>query len=136
MKTKFQQAAQQFLDAFEHRERDNGEAFYCLEDDAPAWMTEGIMQAHDSGERLPDDYIYNACHSAACSIVDDCNGEEDESEKAHEFADSFVSVYNGERAAWMASHLCNAELVDDRISEGLASLEDGIYAAIGAGYAS
>lgn len=134
MKTRFQKAADAFYNAFERRLRDTGEAFYCLADNSPEWMTDAIYAAHDNGDRLPDDYIYNACHSAVCHIVDTCDGEEeDETDKAHEFADSFVSVYNGERAAWLAMHLGNAELVDDAISEGLASLEDGIYAAIGAG---
>lgn len=132
MKTRFQKSAALFAESFETRLRDNGEAFVCLQDGSPDWMREAIQAAHDNGDRLPCDYIYGACHSAADYIAENCDGEGDD-ESAFDFADSFVSVYNGERAAWLAMHLGNAEYVDDAIKEGLTSLEDGIYPAIAVG---
>lgn len=108
--------------AFEAKTRDNGDAFYCLKDGSPEWMTDVIRAAHDNANMLPDDWRYAAIHDAA-GIIEDA----DDLERAgDEFADD-VDVYNGALLAWAASHLsrmayCDEAMEDFGKPESLAQL--------------
>ena len=138
MKNSFKKTAEKLQSAFETRHRPaglgngDGPAFYCLADDAPQWMKDAVFTAHDSGDRMPCDYIYDIAHDAVLFIAENCDGENDD-DRAHEFADGAVSVYNHDRAEWLSDHAGNAGYVDDAVEEGLADITGGIFALIGAG---
>lgn len=53
--------------AFDHRTRDNGDAFVCLKDDSPEWMTTIIRTAH--GDKLPNDTVYAIIECCADAIA-------------------------------------------------------------------
>lgn len=108
--------AQEAYDAMERRTRDDGTDYYARKDDAPEWLGDLCRDAH--GEMLPDDWRYDAIHSALGHIADSGADDTDDLDDAgHEFADGHVDVYNGPRAAWLASHSYRAAYTDDAVSE-------------------
>lgn len=121
--------AEQFAGFFETRERDNGEEFVTLKDDAPEWATDIVREAH--GGMMPDDTRYKMIRECA----DDLTGRDPENweEETHEIADNLVSVYNGDRLNWIFSHLNRAEYVDRARDEGLMSSENDLFEQFGIG---
>ena len=63
------ETAAAFAGAFVRKERDNGEAFYCLADGSPEWMSDAIRAAHDGGEMLPNDWSYRFAEGMASGRV-------------------------------------------------------------------
>lgn len=115
-------------DAFEHKTRDNGDAFTCLKDDAPEWVHDLVREAH--GDMFPDDWRYAAIRSALGAIHDAEPSDLDD--YASEWADSNVDTYNGSRAHWLASNLSRAGYVDEAV-EDFGHHEYGVYGDIGLG---
>lgn len=83
---------------FEVKERDNGEQFYCLKNDAPEELTEAVRQAH--GDKFPDDFIYRT-FAHALDAVDQYDNLDSDTEQ--EIADSLVDVYTHDLTAWLHS---------------------------------
>ena len=63
-----QELAQSAYDRFELRERDNGDSFVTLADNAPEWLTDLVRDAH--GDMMPDDWRWSAIRSAVDFIAD------------------------------------------------------------------
>lgn len=120
-----------FYAAFEHKTRDSGEAFYCLKDDAPDWMTAAIRDAHDNAGIMPNDWIYNACHSAVSSL--NYYDPDDWNDSAGDIADGMVDVYNSDRAAWLASDILFGEYVSRAVEEFGRGPDADIYNDLGMG---
>lgn len=119
---------------FQSRERDNDESFTSLKDTAPEWLHDLVREAH--GEFLPDDWRYDAIHSALGAIGDSgAETADDLDDAAHEFADGNVDTYNAARTAWLASHLSRGGYCDDAAQEfGFeVTQERGIFDLIGLG---
>lgn len=97
-------AALAFMDAFQRKTRDNGDAFYSLKGGTPEWMRDAICDAHD--DKLPDDWSYDACHSIVCAICDssDDDTESDIRDRDCEIIDSCIDSYTNRLALWLASH--------------------------------
>lgn len=128
--------AQELSSAFEHKARDNGESFYCLNDTAPEWMKEAIHAAH--GNMFPNDWSYRIGKECADSIAEilaaDCDSEFDESsDEAWERIDSLIPCYNSERLNWLASHSARVDYCDEAREEGLVSIESDMLECIAAG---
>lgn len=124
------QAADELADAFELRKRpSSGEEFYTLKDGSPQWMTDAVREAHEGGEVLPNDWIYDRCDTAASRLTE--YDPESWDDAANEIADGMVNIYNHDRARWLASHLHFGELVDEAAEE--FGHDGGIYEAIGRG---
>ncbi len=101
-----------FSSQFETRNRDNGETFNCLVNNAPEWCTDVVLTAH--GDMLPDDYRYKWISQGADSLAD-IEPEEWE-ESIHEIADGLTDVYNGELLNWLSSNLTRAEYINEYVS--------------------
>lgn len=129
------QTARALADAFERKTRDNGESFYCLKDGRPDWMQEALRAAHDGGDMMPNDWSYSLAHDMAHYIAESLERGEDceRCEIISEGADSLVPCYNGERLAWLASHLSRAGFVDQANEDYGLPGEGGIMAMIGRG---
>lgn len=94
---------------FTMKRRENGDCFYCLNDDAPEWLSDAIQSAHDG--MFPDDYIYQWCYDAACAY-EDYDGNLDSA-----ISDLESDVYNNALIQWLASHLSRIDLVDEALQE-------------------
>jgi hypothetical protein len=118
--------------AFTVKERESGETFICLRDGSPEWMSDILRNAHFGS--LPNDFSYSMIAEVAGSILEAIEDDEDAMEDIrHERIDSLVSVYNSDRAAWLASHLMRGEYVNDAIREyGVGNLTN-IYDLIALG---
>jgi hypothetical protein len=91
-----------------------------------------VREAHSG--MFPDDWRYDAIHSALSDIHDSGYDDEyDAMDGSGEFADGNVDAYNGERAAWLASHLSRAGYVDQARDDGLVAEDADIYDRIGVG---
>jgi hypothetical protein len=82
-----------------------GDGCLRIKDDAPQELRDAVYAAHDG--MLPNDWLYSACASACADIED--NYDRDPSERASEWADGEVDVYNSARFSW-ASEFCNSNL--------------------------
>jgi hypothetical protein len=94
-----------------------GSTFVRLTDDAPEWLTDAVREAHD-GE-LPDDWRYETCELIA-SMLDERPEwleSDDDSDLAHEIADSLTDVYNFDRLTWLAGSLIRPDYVNDAVRE-------------------
>lgn len=129
------ETARALADAFEVKARDNGEGFYCLKDGSPDWMTDALRAAHDGGDMMPNDWSYRLAHGMAQHIAEslEYDAAQDLSDIVSEGADSLVPCYNGERLAWLASHLSRAGFVDDAAMELGITPDGGILEMIGVG---
>lgn len=126
--------AQQFSDAMERKKRDGTPPdegyFYTLKDGSPEWMQDAIREAHDAGGILPNDWIYDKIDTILSKMTD--TDPDDWQDRTGEWADSCVDVYNGCRAAWLASNLSFGSIVDEAV-EDLGHSDQGIYGDIGIG---
>jgi len=94
---------------FVRKVRDNGEGFYALKDDAPAWLRDAVMDAHD-GE-LPNDWRYETCaHIWASFDADHYAYDED---AYAEIADGLVDVYTVDLLGWLSRHLDRLGYVEE-----------------------
>jgi hypothetical protein len=107
-----QQLALEAVAAFECKKRDNGESFWCLKEPGnDSWLGELVHAAH--GDMLPNDYSYDMIHSALYALAHDDADHDD----MFETADGMVSVYTGDRVAWLASHGNRSWYVDEATKE-------------------
>lgn len=103
--------------AFETRTRANGDAFVCLKDGAPEWMTEIVRAAHDGS--LPDDWTYDAVRQCV-DLIAEGNDPDDVAPEA--------DVYTSDLLAWAPGHV---DLIDQCMADfgPFASLCDLLMAA-------
>lgn len=94
--------------------RDDGERFVRTKDGAPEWVG-GLVYAAHGGDFLPDDHRYAMIRSALDWIAE--NGYDEDDGAQHEFADAEVSVYTGERYAWLASNLNRQGYINQAVSD-------------------
>lgn len=129
--------AGQMSEAFEGRERDNGDKFRKLRDGSPEWMSDVALAAHSFMGRaddaiMPNDWIYDKAENAV-DFISGMDGIPSEFEDAaHEFADSNVDLYNGELAHWLSLNVWFGEYVDEATRE-FGPTDEGIYRQIQAG---
>lgn len=107
-----------------------GGTFYKLRSNAPQWMTDAIREAHDRGDILPNDWIYDQCHTIASNMSD--TDPADWEDSVGEWADSGVDIYNSDRSRWLGSHGAFASIVDEAVSE-LGHSDQGLIGDIGLG---
>lgn len=124
--------AKELYDALIIKERANGEAFYCLADNSPEWMTDAIRACHDDGQELPNDWRYSFIKEAANAIV-----EGEESLEADIFNPDLIK-WLGEfpNAAWYCDEAYDTAcdiITMIAIGQGLAKNEtlDRLRAALG-----
>lgn len=132
------QTARALADAFERKTRDNGESFYCLKDGRPEWMQNALFAAHGYGYMLPNDWCYHLARRMAEHIAEslEYDAARDLQEIVIEGAASLVPCCNGERLAWLASHLARSAYVDEVVSECGWPKDGGIFEVIGYGIES
>lgn len=119
---------------FVHKERDNGEDFWCLNDDdtRPDWVQALCYAAH--GGMGPDDHRYEMIYGAL-SRISEASDTDDLDDMGHEFADAEPSPYNAARAAWLASHLDRGGYVDQAVEEvGIDHRNFAIYDVLAQGW--
>ena len=101
--------------------RDNGETFAKCTDDAPQWLRDAIMTAHDSD--LPNDWVYAECR-AACEAIDEgslgANDDDDGRDDGRDHADGRVDVYTRALFMW-AADMC----LTDTFASAEQDAEDG-----------
>lgn len=113
------------LDLFmERRTRANGDRFWCLREDAPAWMQTAIYKTH--GDMLPDDFVYRMIAYLADEISD-MDEHTDLVEAAYETAERFVADYNSELLAWLSSHSSRCSRVEDVLEEHGYCKQTGLF---------
>jgi hypothetical protein len=119
--------AAEVLANMETKTRDNGADFVCLKshDESFQWQIDLCREAHDSGERMPDDGIYKVIEEALNRFAEqDADSTEDAySDLVHEIADD-VDVYTSELTGWLHSHAGNVEYMT-RVLEEWGDIKDG-----------
>lgn len=130
-----QALAQTMYDAFERKERDEknefgDKHFYSLVKGSPQWMVDAIREAHDHANIMPNDWVYDACHTIIGHMSDTDSDSWDDS--VSEWADGSVDVYNADRARWLAANLAFGGIVDEAVEE-LGHSDQGVYGDIGIG---
>lgn len=83
--------------AFEIRARENGETFTCLKDDAPEWVRDAVMEAHD--DALPNDWIYAVCRDMSEALAESDSGD---METVYDAAASMTDPYTHKLLIWAA----------------------------------
>lgn len=124
-------AAQEFADAFEVRHRDNGQAFHCLKDGTPQWISDAVYRAHENGDLMPNDWTYRLVGNIALEMAERMNGGfwDDDYTALDEIADYVTPSYNHEALDWLASHAFRVHRVDELIkNDGFP--ESGLISAI------
>lgn len=124
-------AAQEFADAFEVRHRDNGQAFHCLKDGTPQWISDAVYKAHEDGDLMPNDWTYRLVANLALEMSERMNGNNWREDYAglEEIAEAVVPCYNHEALDWLSSHAFRLHRVDSFIVE-YGFPEPGLVAAI------
>lgn len=112
--TPFQATAKAFSDAFERATRTNGERFTRLKEGLPQWMTDAVREAH--GERLPDDWTYDACRQAA-EAISEHEDRDAADEAALDWAANAVDAMTADVARWLAGSHENIAAVDEEAEE-------------------
>jgi len=107
-----QQKAKEYLEWFETKKRDNGEAFICTKDGRPSELTELIHAAH--GDFMPDNYRYEMIQESLYILA---NLDDSDDGQIMERLDSCIPVYNGELTAWLASNCYRIEYVNEAVAE-------------------
>lgn len=90
-----------------------GEEYYYCEDGAP--LAEEISDAlcDATGADISQmDTAYEIAHSFLCESHGDIDGD-----TAHNFADSYPSVYTADRTAWLAKSIAHIDLVNEALEE-------------------
>lgn len=124
-------AAQEFVNAFEVRHRDNGQAFHCLKDGTPQWISDAVYRAHEDGDLMPNDWTYRLVGNIALEMAERMNGGfwDDDYTALDEIADYVTPSYNHEALDWLASHAFRVHRVDELIkNDGFP--EPGLISAI------
>lgn len=114
--------------AFERNEREGGETFYTLAENAPEWLRDAVMEAHS--DEFPNDHLYSLCLGAVADIADASEGAYC-SDQSHDFADSVVPIYNAVLARWLADNVSRASWIDEAQSE--LGTEGDVFAMIAGG---
>lgn len=102
---------------FETRERSNGEQYIARREDAPEWVLEMILAAHDG--KLPDDYTY-ACICDALEAIRSGEGRELEL-IAGEMADE-GDLHTAALLEWVKSSEHRIGYVDDELAGWAADM--------------
>ena len=113
---------------FKRGERDNGDK-YVYAPDAPQWVTDLCLAAHDAGGMFPDDWRYEFIHSALGAITD-AGENADAGDTCWEFGEP--DVYTSELTSWLSSRNDRYAYCDEAAAEGLAEDAD-LIARISAG---
>jgi len=109
-----QERARELYDALELRQRPDGKKYYCLKEGSPPWMTDLVRRAH--GDRLPNDYVYEAIAEAAAVLADaDPNADIDELQDA--LAEIEADCYTGELTAWLNDSAYNVYYLSEALDE-------------------
>lgn len=114
MKT-LQDFAQELRDAFERRERNNGDKFVCLKDGSPEWMKLVIREAHD--DMFPDDWRYSMIEEAATALAED--GDPDD-------VNLEADIYTHELTGWLHSRADRYSFCDEALNEYGCKFENTI----------
>ena len=136
----FAKVMKELADAFVPGKRDDGTTFYKLSDEAPTWLQKDagskvMREIHSAlDDRLPNDWVYEAVSSLADAFVDhEAEDEDSARDSSHEIADGLVDVYNNDRLQWLASHMLNANLVDEACDELGCDPKADTFSRIGLG---
>lgn len=100
---------------FETAKRDNGEIFVRRTPDAPEWVADAVMEAHD-GE-APNDWRYAHCRYIFDLFMDGSYDPVD-LDGFSEIADQLVDISNHDRLVWLMGDLTREGYVNDAIEEG------------------
>lgn len=101
MTNNFKAAAKELVGAFSYGKRNSsGETYIFLRSGSPEWMQEAVRAAH--GDRLPSDWIYAACQSAAQDIAtEDAESARDwAGGRLYFWADGEVDIGDANALAW------------------------------------
>jgi hypothetical protein len=96
--TTLQQAAAHFYGFFEKRNRNTGDTYWCVRDNAPEYVKELCFEAH--GDMMPDDFRYAFIVEALSALSDT-----DEPDDINIEADP----YTHDLLRWLGSNLQRAE---------------------------
>jgi len=91
-------SAQEMSEAFETRERDNGDKFRVLKNGSPEWMTEIVHTVH--GDALPDDTIYRFIEMTVDAIAD-CDPDATEDDIQERLYEIEPDVYTSDLTEWL-----------------------------------
>lgn len=120
-KTIFQTVAEEFDGAFVADTRNNGEQFWKLRDDAPAWLagdngTDVMRSIHESLDgRFPDDWVYGIAAHCGEDIASR-ESADDARDESGEIADSLVDFRSQSLRLWV-SDMRNDSLVTEAVEE-------------------
>jgi hypothetical protein len=105
--------------------RDSGTSFVTLTNDAPDWVRDAVMSAHD--DEYPNDWRYATCRA----IFDDL--ATDPELDPYDLADRLVNIYNTDLARWLGDDAGRSQYVDDAAHEYGATMAEGLWGLVRAG---
>lgn len=113
--SKLSKKLQQFSEAFERRQRDNGETFVCLADNKKDWMQNAVFAAHDAGNIGPNDSTYEMIEK----IIDHlANAEPKDADEAYDALREIESdIYTHDLLNWLSSSVYNVEYLETAVVE-------------------
>ena len=130
-------AATAALEHFHTKKRDSGTSYIATDKlgGPPTWVQDMCHEAH--GGMLPDDYKYRMIRDTLQHIVEEDEGEPEDTfrDLAYEWADSDTEIYNAALTEWLGSNLGRSGYVDEEMEEaGAVWPEGGVFALLQAGY--
>lgn len=104
---------------FEQAKREStGETFWRTRDGRPEWLHDAIYAAHDDGELLPDDTVYEYVVDVLDALAEaDPESHDEISDAAHEWADASMDTSYHDLTAWLHSHPSRVYLCDEAAEE-------------------
>ena len=114
-KTQAETLADILAGSFETRERQGGDTFTALKDNAPEWVRDAVREAH--GERLPCDWIYKQCDYIASDIRQAIVNNDCEADDLADDIEVEADVYTASLTAWLADDIRNIEYCDQWADE-------------------
>ncbi len=110
--------AKMMYEMMERRTRNSGEQFYCLADNAPEWMRDVCFAAHNDGEYLPDDAVYEELNSTLSDICD-MDEDSDEDDMRDILLECEPNCYISNLTHWLASDCRYVGYIDVAFDQGL-----------------
>ena len=110
---KIQKLSTEIADNLTSKQRDNGNSFYCIKDNAPSWVNDVMYNCH--ADMLPDDYKYQFINEAACALSD-----------ADDFDDIQLEadIYTSDLTSWLNSNNSRVYYLTEALEEGF-EITDG-----------
>jgi hypothetical protein len=110
---------------FQTLTRDSGTSYVTLTNDAPDWVRDAVMSAHD--DEYPNDWRYATCRAIFDELANDPELD------PYDLADQLTDTYNTDLARWISDDAGRSQYVDDAAREYGYKMDNGLWGMVRAG---